>query len=44
MGQTCQTIQLKAIAETFVITRMTILKSCVKVRNKSDLIFYNYKI
>ena len=43
MGQACETIQLKAVAETFAITRMTILKSCVKVSHNLVLSFYNYQ-
>ena len=39
MGQTNKTIQLKAVAETFTIIRMTILKSCVKVSLKFAFYF-----
>ena len=39
MGQTNKTIQLKAVAETFTIIRMTILKSCVKVSSKFAFYF-----
>ena len=31
MGSTCKKIELKPVAETFRITRVTVMRSCVKV-------------